>query len=67
MVSSLPELVGVLLFLWFRKVFSVQVGGAWHPALVFRRSLAWAETETATGNPWVVDFGGRRILEKDLG
>lgn len=34
MVSSLPELVGVLLFLWFRKVFSVQVGGAWHPALV---------------------------------
>lgn len=26
---------------------------------MFRRSLAWAETETATGNPWVVDFGGR--------
>lgn len=34
MVSWLPELVIVLLFIWFRKVISVQDGGAWHPALV---------------------------------
>lgn len=62
-----PELVVVLLLLWLRKVITIQVGGAWHQRWWFRRSLAWAEAQTATENHWVVDFDGRRSSDEKSG
>lgn len=62
-----PEMVIVLLFIWFRKANSVQISGAWHPALVFRPSLAWAESVTAAGNPGYRISVAVRDLMKNLG
>lgn len=67
MVSWPPELAVVLLFLVFETSFQSRMVENGTQRWWFRRSLSWAEAERATGNPLVLDSGGRQRPHEKFG
>lgn len=67
MVSWPSELAVVLLFLVFERSFQSRMVEPGTLRWWFRRFLSWVESTTATGNPLVLDSGGRQRPHEKFG